>query len=71
MSDVEKAILNGEIIESYPGDYPSPSCLILGFANDKSPLHVVCGIHEDELWLITAYRPNLEEWSKDYRIRKE
>ena len=61
MSDVEEAILNGEIIESYPDDYPSPSCLILGFANDSSPIHIVCGIHEDELWLITSYRPNTEE----------
>ena len=71
MSDVESVIMNGEIIESYPDDYPSPSCLILGFVNDSTPVHVVCGIHEGELWLITAYYPNPEEWSEDYRTRKE
>lgn len=71
MSDVENTILNGDIIESYPDDYPSPSCLVLGFAKDNMPIHVVCGIHEDELWLITAYHPNPEDWSEDYRKRKE
>lgn len=41
------------------------------FTIDASPIHVVCGIHEDELWLITAYHPNPIEWSNDYRNRKE
>lgn len=27
---VTEAILNGEIIEDYPEDFPFPSCLILG-----------------------------------------
>lgn len=71
MSDVEKAILNGEIIESYPDDYPEPSCLILGLDNDNETLHVVCSIHEGELWLITAYRPNSDKWYSDGKTRKE
>ncbi len=29
IADVEYAIMNGEIIEEYPEDYPFPSCLIL------------------------------------------
>ncbi len=28
--DIEKALLNGEIIEEYENDYPYPSCLIYG-----------------------------------------
>ena len=30
LSDVIACIMNGEIIEQYPDDYPYPSCLILG-----------------------------------------
>ena len=29
-SDVINCIIVGEIIEQYPNDYPTPSCLILG-----------------------------------------
>ncbi len=68
--DIWNAITNGEVIGNYPNDYPDPSCLILGFSNNH-PIHVVCGIHEDELWLITAYVPNTDEWAGDFRSRKE
>ena len=71
MDNVECAILNGEIIEPYPADYPHPSCLILGLTADNKNLHVVCGISETELYLITAYYPNPDEWSEDFKIRKE
>ena len=71
MTDVRDAILSGDIIEMYPEDYPDPSCLILGHSKTKQYLHVVCGIHNDELWLITAYVPNPEKWSDDFRSRKE
>jgi hypothetical protein len=71
MDNVEYAVINGEIIESYPNDYPHPSCLILGFTADKQCLHIVCGISNSELYLITAYYPNPAEWSEDFRVRKE
>ena len=70
MENVKTAIMSGVIIEDYPNDYPEPSCLILGFDN-KLPLHIVCGIHDDELWLITAYHPNTDEWYDDFKTRKE
>jgi hypothetical protein len=65
------ALTNGEIIEQYPTDYPYPGCLVLGFAGDGKPLHIVCGSNDAELWLITAYIPNQAKWSKDFRIRQE
>ena len=71
MDNVEYAILNGEIIEAYPDDYPHPSCLILGFTTDNKYLHVVCGVSEVELYLITAYYPNSDEWLEDFKVRKE
>ena len=69
--DVVCALLNGEIIEQYPTDYPYSSCLVLGIARNGETLHIVCGVGEDELWLITAYYPNHDEWTNDYRERKE
>ena len=69
--DVVCALENGEIIEQYPSDYPYPSCLILGISYNNDYVHVVCGLGDDELWLITAYHPNYDEWSGDFKFRKE
>jgi hypothetical protein len=68
--DVEYALLNDEIIEQYPTDYPYPSCLALGMTPDNRNLHIVCGIGGGELWLITAYYPDADDWSEDYSVRK-
>jgi len=70
-NDVECALLNGEIIEQYPTDKPFPSCLLLGNACDNQCIHVVCGLGDEELWLITAYHPNPDEWSADFKTKKE
>lgn len=71
MDDVECALKNGGIIEQYPTDYPYPSCLVLGMSINQKHLHIVCGDSGTELWLITAYFPNAEEWTDDFRERKE
>jgi len=67
--DVEDTIKNGEIIEEYFDDKPYPSFLILKFW-DK-PLHVVFAKNQenDEIIVITAYYPDKEKWSDDYKIR--
>ena len=41
LKDVIACIMNGEIIEQYPDDYPYPSCLILGMSIEDKYLHVV------------------------------
>lgn len=71
INDVECSLMNGEIIEQYPNDYPYQSCLVLGFTVNKQYLHVVCGLGDGVLWLITAYYPNADEWADDFRTRKE
>ena len=43
LKDVIACIMNGEIIEQYPDDYPYPSCLILGMSIEDKYLHVVIG----------------------------
>ena len=69
--DVEKTIKDGIIIEEYLDDNPYPSFLAL-MLKDK-PLHVVFAKnHEDnEIIIITAYYPDQEKWSNDYKIRIE
>jgi hypothetical protein len=71
IEDVEYTLLSGEIIEQYPEDYPYPSCLVLGVTKANKHLHVVCGVSDIELWLITAYYPDGEEWKPDFKTRKE
>ena len=70
IEDIVSAITNGEIIEQYPSDYPSPSCLVLGYASDGRPLHVVCGSNGVKLWFITAYFPDPIEWTDDFKKRR-
>ncbi|MBR1560159.1 MAG: DUF4258 domain-containing protein [Clostridia bacterium] len=65
LSEVIRAIMTGEIIEDYPDDYPYPSCLVLG-----EGLHVVAGVGDGRLWLITAYRPDPDQWEDDMRTRR-
>ena len=63
-------IITGEIIEQYENDTPYPSCLLLGRDDEGRPLHVVCGLAPDSVWLITAYYPDPDEWEEDRKTRR-
>lgn len=69
--EIKEVIKNGEIIEEYPDDYPYPSCLILGMTINERKIHVVVGIGEKKLWLITAYEPDPSLWDEELKKRKE
>ena len=60
------AIHEGEIVEQYPNDYPYPSCLILA----DGPLHLVVGLGQGMLWIVTAYKPSPDKWEADWKTRK-
>ena len=62
-------IERGEVIEDYPEDVRGHSCLILGFGDDLRPIHIVCSPKDEYLALITAYLPDEDEWSDDFRVR--
>ena len=68
--DVKNAINNGQIIEYYYDDFPYPSCLILGYSINHKMLHIVCGISEEMLHMITAYYPNFDKWEEDMKTRR-
>lgn len=69
--DVKTAINNGEIIEYYYDDFPYPSCLILGYNINNEMLHIVCGISQEILHMITAYYPNIDKWEEDMKTRRK
>lgn len=71
ISDVKNALNSGKILEYYNDDYPYPSCLVLGHTINKDLIHVVCGINEDRVFIITAYYPNIENWEKDMKTRRK
>lgn len=71
ISNVKYAIKNGKIIEYYYDDYPYPSCLIYGYDCNKNVLHIVCGMSEKCIYMITAYYPDLNMWEEDMKIRRK
>lgn len=68
--EIKICILHGEIIEDYPNDYPYPSALVMECSVGK-PVHVVAGLSDDLLWIITAYYPDPHKWESDHKTRKE
>ena len=71
ISDVKTAINNGKIIEYYYDDYPYPSCLILGYNTNNKTIHIVCGVSEDTVHMITAYYPNTDKWEENMKTRRK
>ena len=66
-SEVRTVIELGELVEDYPEDPRGHSCLMLGFGANERPIHVVCCAKDDYLAIITAYVPDADKWTKDFR----
>ena len=67
-NEVIEAIMSGEIIEEYPTDKYSPSCLIYGNSNAGRDLHVLVSLPPNVI-IITTYPPEPEGWI-NYRTRR-
>lgn len=67
--EVIDTLLYGSIVEQYPTDYPYPSCLLCS-RRDGRPLHVVCSVGNAQLFIITAYRPDIASWDETFTHRK-
>jgi hypothetical protein len=66
--EIEEVVLSGEIIEEYPDDKYSPSCLIYGKTKFGRDLHVQSSLPPSVV-IITAYDPDETEWT-NYRVRR-
>ena len=59
---IEKALLNGKILEDYPDTGRGESCLVLGFSDDI-PIHAVCGWRGHNYPLLPYMYPNHQNLS--------
>ena len=69
-ADVKNCIMNGEIIEEYPNDFPIPSALVFGYSLNGRVLHIVCGTDGQFLYVVTAYFPDTEKFESDLKTRR-
>lgn len=70
--EIKEAGKIAKIIEDYPDDKYAPSCLLLGFTENRRALHIQVTRIEtapDLIKIITLYQPNEKEWI-NYSIRK-
>ena len=68
-SEIHGVVEHGEIIEDYPEDVRGHSCLMLGYGEGRCAIHIVCSPKDEYLAIITAYLPNEDEWSDDFKVR--
>ena len=68
--EIRQAGAQATIIEDYPDDKYSPSCLLLGFTETERPLHLQVSYANTELVkIITLYEPDETQWC-DYTHRR-
>lgn len=69
-SEIREIASGVELIEDYPHDKYSPSCLIFGLTEGDRPLHIQVSYADTEMVrIITLYEPDPEEWI-DFRKRR-
>ncbi|HDP35798.1 MAG TPA: DUF4258 domain-containing protein [Candidatus Hydrogenedentes bacterium] len=62
LSELERVLLSGQIIEHYEDTGRGSSCLVCGRTIQR-PIHVVCGRNKHSwLIIITVYIPSLPKW---------
>ena len=64
--EVEEALLNGQILEDYKDNKRGESCLVVGFTKSGKPIHIVCGIQNESLVIITVYIPTPPKFKNPY-----
>ena len=61
--EIRQAGAQARVIEDYPDDKYSPSCLLLGFTETGRPLHVQVSLADTDLAkIITLYEPDPNDW---------
>jgi hypothetical protein len=57
-----------EMVEDYPEDKRGHSHSILGRLS-SGPVHICCSIHDEDVVIITVYRPDAGKWTDDWKTR--
>ena len=65
--EILSAVESYEVVESYPDDKYLPTYLILGAAT----FHILFAtdVDADNVRIVTAYRPDPNEWKTDLKVR--
>lgn len=64
--EIQEAGAAIQIIERYPDDKYTPSCLVLGYTRSGRALHIQVSLIENPLLkIITLYEPDPSEWIDD------
>ena len=61
----------GKFFVQLPDDFPHPSALIFGCDLSGKIIHVVCGVDENFLYLITAYVSTTKKFLDDSKTRRQ
>ena len=70
-AEIREVGLSAELVEDYPDDKYSPSCLVLGFTENGRALHLqVCYSSGERVKIVTLYDPDPDEWI-DFRTRRQ
>jgi hypothetical protein len=70
--DAVNGVAGAWVVEDYPEFAKGPCVLVLAHDSDSRPIHVLWGLRkgtERPAVMITAYRPDPEQWSDDFRRR--
>lgn len=65
--EIEYVLMAGKVIEEYPNDKYSPSCLVCGKTRKGRNLHIQISL--EPVVIITAYEPDESEWI-EYEVRR-
>ena len=68
--EIRQAGMSASVIEEYPHDKYSPSCLLLGFTRTGRPLHIQVSFADTGFTrIVTLYEPRAAEWISHARRR--